>query len=1016
MPVYRYTIRELQPGGKSSAVIARSARRIGLQKVSAVTRSDIYFVRGIIAPGEFGLLGRFLFCDPVTQEFDVGECPPASTDGVQAIEVAYHPGVTDPVADEIVRSAREFGILGLDAASTAQRYEIVCTGGERLNESELNLLAGKILANPVIQRYAVGHIEPSFPGQTGGDFRVEQIPLHEMDEKALERVNETRRAALDPEEMKAMRTYFAALGRSCTDIEFEMIAQTWSEHCVHKTFKALIDVEGGAGSGLPSRIDNILLSYIKSATDAIAAPWVVSAFKDNAGIIEFDDEYEISFKVETHNHPSAIEPFGGANTGVGGVIRDILGVSARPIAVTDVLCFGPAETQDSASSTKGISAEHIRDGVVAGVQDYGNKMGIPTVNGGIHYHEKYATNPLVYCGCAGIAPKGRHPSSAQRGDRIVVIGGRTGRDGIRGATFSSMTMSGTTFETAGTSVQIGAPIVEKKVAEVVIAARDAGLYSAITDCGAGGLSSAVGEMTSILGGDIELSRAPLKYQGLAPWEIWLSEAQERMVLAVPPEKLDALELLCRNNDVEYCDLGVFTGDGRLVVRYRNTVILDLQCSFLHHGIPQRHLTAAPPALSAPAKARNPDDGLERALEEAGAIALDEVFALVLSHHAVASKEWAIRLYDHEVQGATRVGPFAGTLQEGPSDGAVLKPIETKGSGGIVISNGFNARYGEADSYNAAVSALDEAVRNAVACGADPDRIAVIDNFCWGDPRKPENVWTLLQAARACHDAALAHGTPFISGKDSFNNEFTDENGERTAIPPSLLISAIGLIPDIGCACTTDFKADNSAVYLVGEFAPVFSASVIQDVLAKCPGRMHPGDSIPPTLPGGPGPGHSQKAPRVYRKIFEAIGQSLILACHDLSDGGLGAALSEMCMGGGRGARIDLKTLQKAARTTSELQERESSRRFRNEPEILLLFGETNGCLLAEVPEKRTPEFEKIMSGAPFARIGRTEGTDSICFDRLGGNNAQVKLSLLKQAFFADAEKAFGPTGGEGGER
>ncbi|MCE5255440.1 MAG: phosphoribosylformylglycinamidine synthase subunit PurS, partial [Spirochaetaceae bacterium] len=918
--IYRFDVEDVLPGGDASGAILRNAWRIGLGKLCAIRQSDIYFVRGIMAPGELDLLGRFLFSDPVTKTFRWRECPIQELCGCQAIEIAYHPGVTDSVADEIVRAAREIGVGALDAAATGLRYEIFCSDGKRLDSSECKLLASKILANPVIQRYAIDNIEPSFPSEAEGNFHVEKFPVHCMGHDELRRLNESRRAALDPEEMLAISQYFQKEGRPCTDIEFEMIAQTWSEHCVHKTFKALIDVQDDGASGLPAQVNNILHTYIKAATDKIAAPWVRSAFRDNAGIIDFDDEHEISFKVETHNHPSAIEPFGGANTGVGGVIRDILGVSAKPIAVTDVLCFGLVDAGTTEEDT--IAIEHIRNGVVAGVQDYGNKMGIPTVNGGIHFHPDYAANPLVYCGCAGIAPKNRHPTDARIGDRIVVIGGRTGRDGIRGATFSSMTMDDSTLDTSGSSVQIGAPLVEKKVSEVVLAARDLGLYSAITDCGAGGLSSAIGEMASSLGADIELSNVPLKYPGLAPWEIWLSEAQERMVLAVPPRNMARLEMFCSGDEVEICDLGSFTGTGRLIVRYKAEAILDLDCDFLHNGIPQRRLFARQPSgvagsVQGDASGSTQNGATVPRTERLcipESVDIPQAFAEVLSHHAVASREWAIRLYDHEVQGATRIGPFAGRMQAGPSDAAVLKPLETKGLQGIVISNGFNARYGEADSYNAAISAIDEALRNAVAVGADPDHIALIDNFCWGDPKNPEQLWTLLRAAKGCYDAALMFGAPFVSGKDSFNNEFASADGTRVAIPPSLLISAFGIVPDIGKSVTSDLKKAGNLLYLVGEFRPTIAASVLADIFAgddvgAVRGRAAKGSATKGSAAGGPGPGLSRQAPKTFKKIFEAMQSSLVSACHDLSDGGLGAALSEMCIGGGKGAVLDMHAIE-----------------------------------------------------------------------------------------------------------
>jgi phosphoribosylformylglycinamidine synthase len=813
-----------------------------------------------------------------------------------------------------------------------------------------------------------------------------------MEDQELAELNRSRRAALDPEEMRSIRDYFAARGRACSDVEFEMIAQTWSEHCFHKTFKALIDVEDAESGGLPARVDNILKTYIKAATDEIGAPWVISAFKDNAGIIEFDKDFDLSFKVETHNHPSAIEPFGGANTGVGGVIRDVMAVSARPFAVTDVLCFG---IPGRGEGTSALSTERIRSGVVAGVQDYGNKMGIPTLNGSIHYHEKYAANPLVYCGCAGIAPRGAFFSEPRVGDRVLVLGGRTGRDGIRGATFSSMTMDGSTLETAGSSVQIGAPLVEKKLSEIILSARDAGLYTGITDCGAGGLSSAVGEMASELGADVELSEARLKYPGLAPWEIWLSEAQERMVIAVPPEKLPHIAELCASNDVEFCDLGFFTGTGRLVVRFNNKPILDLDCEFLHNGMPRRRMKAAPPAYSG-------QKASPRILPRPKTPGFGELFPMIMAHHAISSKEWAIRRYDHEVLGATRLGPFAGQAQSGPSDAAVAVPLETGLGRGVAISNGFNPRYGEADSYNAAASALDEAVRNAVAVGADPDRIAVVDNFCWGDPLKPENLWTLLRAAKACKDAALAHRSPFVSGKDSFNNEFEGPGGEKIAIPPSLLISAMGIVPELEAVRGSDLKHGDSLLYLVGEFSPSYEASVLMDVLEARPGLA--------------APGFSAAAPAVYRAFHKAMKAGLVDASHDLSEGGLGAALAEMCIGGGLGADIEMERLAEASKSSGWREEKGSEASLENQAcQALLLFGETNGCLLAEVKMSEAFAFEGYFSGLPLVRIGKTsqapmlrvsagkKGLASLGIEELQGAYLRECAEILDQAVPAEAK-------------
>lgn len=989
---YRFEVRPKErpgePGGPGAQSLAADAAALGLSKIRAVRRAAIYFVRGTIAPRELDLLGRSLFCDPLVEDCVWSECSPHAKPqladaGSARIEVALRPGVTDPVADEAFRAASELGISGIIAVSTGEAFDVE---GDGLTEDDLRLVAEKLLCNAVIQRWARGTIQPAWPAGAAGSGSVDFIDIAAMDDEALLKLSAERRAALDVVEMRAIREYYQREKRACADAEFETIAQTWSEHCVHKTFKARIEVKVPDGSphaarartDYPPVVDNILKSYIKKATDEIAAPWVLSAFVDNAGIIEFDDKYEISFKVETHNHPSAVEPFGGANTGVGGVIRDVMGVSARPIAATDVLCFGPPETPPGDVPAGSLHPRRIASGVVAGVQDYGNKMGVPTVNGGIHYDPGYAANPLVYCGCAGIAPRGRHRREQAAGDRVVALGGRTGRDGLRGATFSSMVMDSSTGELSGASVQIGAPIVQKKVSEVLVAARDAGLYSGITDCGAGGFSSAIGEMAAELGADVDLALAPLKYSGLAPWEIWLSEAQERMVVSVAPSKIEALRALCDSLDVEMTDLGRFTGDGRLVVRYGSTVAVDIDCGFLHSGPPQRRLVASPPpglTFTGDASAgRDPESNnkiTSTPPDIAGAL------LALLAHPAIASKEATVRLYDHEVQGATILRPYDGCEAHGPSDAAVLQPRESTGKRGIALSNGFNHRYGARDPYRMATAALDEAVRNAVAAGADPDRIAVLDNFCLGDPKRPETMWTLLESARGCYDAAIALGTPFISGKDSFNNEYMAPDGARVSIPPSLLISAMGIVPDTGAVPGSDLKAAGNPLYLVGALKPVFGGSLYAELF----GMPANADHKVPELPSA--------ARSVYQALHRAIVAGMVRACHDVSDGGLAVALAEMCLGGNLGASIDGLVGSGA--------NFKSSGSGRTLMEVELLFGETNGCLLAEVDATRVKEFERLMSGSPCAGIGVVENSGALIV-KLGTMKASIKIDDMKTAF------------------
>ncbi|MEQ1872831.1 MAG: phosphoribosylformylglycinamidine synthase subunit PurL [Ilumatobacteraceae bacterium] len=876
-----------------NASLLIDAHALGLSRVTDIQCHDLYFIEGDLAETDLKRLAAELLSDPVVQtaEWRAVDTSTSATSAEQVIETARRPGVTDSVAEQIVRAAHELGISAVQRAATGNSYRV----GGRLEAGDLRTLAERLLANSVIQHFKIGSIEPTFPQSAQGSARVDIVPLRELNADGLLALSRDRRAALDLAEMEAIQNYFRLEDRDPTDVEFEMIAQTWSEHCVHKTFRAKIEIEGRA------QVSGLLKTYLVAATDSIAAPWVRSAFVDNAGIIDFDDDFEVSIKVETHNHPSAIEPFGGANTGVGGVIRDVLGVSAKPIAATDVLCFGPADLDPDNLPEGVLHPRRIRSGVVAGVQDYGNKIGIPTVNGAILYDEGYTANPLVFCGCIGIAPKGLHASTRapRPNDRIIVLGGRTGSDGLRGATFSSMTMDAQTGEVAGASVQIGDPITEKGLIEVITRARDSGLYHAITDCGAGGLSSAVGEMASTVGADVELTQVRLKYPGLAPWEIWLSEAQERMVLAVPESTLAQLQSLCDTYNVELTNIGHFVDSGRLKVRYNDQVALDLANAFLHDGIPQRRMTAV--------IARNASAQQSALIGQNH----DDMLLALLATPNVASKSDVIRIYDHEILGGTVVKPLTGVLNDGPSDACVIKPIGTTGSRGIVISNGINPELGKSDTYAMAINVVDEAMRNAVAVGADPDRIAILDNFCWGDPTRPETLGSLVEAVRGCHDAAVHFRTPFISGKDSLNNEYLGADGERHAIPPTLLISALGIIEDVAKAVTMDLKAVGDALYLVGSIEPV-------------------ADGLLP-------------AADLYRGLHRAMQLGLVRASHDLSEGGLAVAAAEMCIGGRLGLTLTVEEGD--------------------------LFTETNGCLLVEVVPEHADQFESTLADQPHQRLG-----------------------------------------------
>lgn len=996
--LYRFEVRNRGSGGPRIDALKADVRALGIGILRSACQIALYFVEGELAPEELSLLGRFLFSDPVEEafewrevrrEFRRGQRPEAAPHErapVRAVEICRKPGVTDPVAIEVVRAARELGIAGIGRAATGVRWELEA---DWLDDEALSKLTRVLLANAVIERWEFGEIEPIFPeGQEQG-LGVEHYDLAGMDDDELASLSAQRRLALDLAEMRAIKAWFSAQGRPATDVELEMLAQTWSEHCVHKTFKADVEVRNAKEGPYPSVVHGIFNTYIRKTTEELGAPWVRSAFVDNAGIVSFEDGWDISFKVETHNHPSAVEPFGGANTGVGGVIRDIMGVSARPVAATDVLCFGPPDMSDEQLPQGTLHPRLIARGVVAGVEDYGNKMGIPTVNGAVHFHPGYAANPLVYCGCVGLAPAAAHRSAPRAGDRLIVLGGRTGRDGIRGATFSSMKMDGSTGDVAGASVQIGDPIVQKRALDVLLAARDAGLYDAVTDCGAGGLSSAVGEMASTLGAEIELSRVGTKYSGLAPWELWLSEAQERMVLAVPPRHLEAFAELCARFESEFWDIGTFRGDGALILRMNGETVLGLPVEFVHKGLPRKHLVAEQSSgaggggrRGGPGSAVRPDEAFSQTDTKARLLSL-------LSDMNIVSREQVVRRYDHEVQGGTVVKPFAGPHGGAPSDAAMLKPQGTDGDWGITLSNALRPDYGELDPYRAAWAAVDEAVRSAVAVGADPDRIAILDNFCMGDPNDPAVMWALLESARGLREAALSFKTPIISGKDSFYNEYLGPDGRRHAVPPSLLVSALGFVPDVNQALTSFLKKPGNSLWLLGDFGPVHRQ----------------GEEVPCV---------SVRAREVYRAFFGAARAGEVAAAHDLSEGGLAVALAEMCMGGRRGARIALYGSDGAAVADAGVPNADtlSSDVLNTGAPAAVLFGETTGCLLVEVVSGREEAFAARfgpglarrlgeVSDAPMlevcAGVGKGEAAE-------GGPMLSVSVEEMLGAWKGDARK------------
>jgi phosphoribosylformylglycinamidine synthase len=592
-------------------------------------------------------------------------------------------------------------------------------------------------------------------------------------------------------------------------------------------------------------------------------------------------------------------------------------------------------------------------GVVSGVRDYGNRMGIPTVNGAIYFDERYLGNPLVYCGNVAMIPVDKCEKRAQPGDYIVVIGGRTGRDGIHGATFSSAELTHESETISGGAVQIGNAITEKMVADVVLQARDRGLYHAITDCGAGGFSSAIGEMGEEIGAEVWLEKAPLKYSGLSYTEIWISEAQERMVLAVPPASWPEFETLCRSEGVEAAVLGEFQATGRLLLKYHGQQVADLSMDFLHGGRPPivREAVFSPPPekpLTVVEPVRDMTSASPRTADT-----FDDTLKSILGSLNVCSKEWVIRQYDHEVQAGSVVKPLVGVCNDGPSDAAVVRPkLDSKR--GLAIACGMNPRFGDLDPYWMAASAIDEAVRNCVAVGADPRRIAILDNFCWGNTDRPETLGTLVRAALACKEVAIAFGTPFISGKDSLNNEFSfvDADGRKqtVAIPSSLLISALGQLDDVEQAVTMDLKEAGNVLLLVGSTARELGGSHFALV-----NRLE-GGAVPRV--------NLDLAPRVFSAVHQAIRRGFVRSCHDLSEGGLAVAVAEMSFAGGLGVALDLRPLAKSTGIHDD---------------SVLLFSESNTRFLLEVPATAQSAVEALCqsAGVPIVQLGQVTTHDRV---------------------------------------
>ena len=918
--------------------------------------------RGYVLDGDLGEPAVVSFAgdvltDPLAESCTVRAVGAATGD--PAFTVLLKTGVMDPVSESVEATARDLG-TAVASVRTFRRY----FGAATLNSQDRDVLFRKVLANDAIERVVTGPLAPHhFTAGKPCDFTLTHVPLRGLTPEALLMLSKEMMLALSKDEMVAIQSYFAKENREPTDVELETIAQTWSEHCSHKTLKGRIKyTETVSGTIVKRDYKNLLKETIFGATQEIRKrlgkdDFCVSVFSDNAGIVTFDDGHHLCIKVETHNQPSAIEPYGGANTGLGGVIRDVLGtgLGAKPICNTDVFCFARPDYAPEDLPAGVLHPRRTMLGVVAGVRDYGNRMGIPTVNGAILFDDRYLANPLVFCGTVGLMPKSAAGKKVMPGDLIVAVGGRTGRDGIHGATFSSEGLTTESETIGGGAVQIGNAITEKKVLDVILQARDRGLYTAITDCGAGGFSSAVGEMGAEVGAAVTLDSAPLKYDGLSYTEIWISESQERMVLSVPPEKWPTLKALCEAEGVEAANLGTFAPTGRLTLSYRGTSVADLSMEFLHDGIPKVERVAE--------WTETAEGGNRKANSKPE---LQKVLIDILKSYTVCSKETVIRQYDHEVQGGSVVKPLTGAHNDGPSDAAVVTPVLGSWRG-AAIGCGLCPQYADLDPAAAAAAAIDEAVRNVVAVGADPARIAILDNFCWGGIHDAKLLGALVRTAEACRDVALAYGTPFVSGKDSLNNQFHSEKTGTIQIPHTLLITALGQVPDVRTCVTMDLKAAGNKLYLIGETKEEMGGSHYFQVTGQSGGQ--------PPRPD------LDRAPKIFAALHRAISTGLVRSCHDCSEGGLAIALAEMAFAGGVGA--DVTGLMGMG----------------DRPDDVKLFSESTTRFVVEVTPGNEAAFRERFNDLTLTELGHTVREARLRIaDSRGEWSVWANLAELKEAW------------------
>ncbi|MBI2017637.1 phosphoribosylformylglycinamidine synthase [Candidatus Daviesbacteria bacterium] len=871
-----------------------------------VKQAKVYRLEGVSEKKAKELAEKFL-CESIIQTYTLNS--PIIEGAKEIIEIAYKPGVMNPEVGSILKASEDLGIK-LIAADSSHEYGF-------LHSPSKEVLKG--LFNPMVEHIVTEEPKTLIIKGTSGKTTI--IKLRNMTGEELMELSRYK-LFLNLEEMKTIQSCFKNIKRDPTDLELETIAQTWSEHCAHKTFKAKLIIDGKEKEPLFTRLKKEALKHNKN---------IVSAFVDNAGVMDFYGGWAINGKAETHNAPSAIEPYGGAMTGSGGVFRDVVatGQGAKAIVSTDIFCLAPPGLDKNKLPAGTLPPDYILKRVVTAVKDYGNRIGIPTNNGSFHFDEDFKAKPIVLVGAYGILPKSKaKKGSPEIGDIGVVVGGRTGRDGIHGATFSSAVMSEKTIEVNTTAVQIGNAIEEKRMFDAILEARDKNLIRAVQDLGAGGFSSAIGEMGEKLGVKVHLEKAPVKYPGLAPWEIWVSESQERMLVILPKKNLKKFLEIANKYNSEATEIAQFDGSKKLQVFYGKEKVGDLEMKFLFGGLPQRVMKATSPAVI-PSEARN----LKIKSRDSSLIVQNDkvdwakILEKVLASGDVNSKEPILRLYDHNVQGTNALHPYAGEGMDGPQDAAIVKPILDKPYG-VVVSHGLNPKLTREDSYWGSIWSATEAISNYVAVGGDYKNASLINNYIWPYP-DAEWLGKLDRAVDAVVDFMKALNLPVISGKDSLFATYRGSNGVIIHSPPTLVMSVFGKIPDVKKTVSSDFKKTGSTVVLVGQ-------------AAHLPGVMAHLGGVPKV--------DLKLLPKVLKKVHKAIISGQVLASHDVSEGGLITAIFEMAVGGNCGVKLYFEGVKAHLRGD-------------------FLFNETAGCFIVEVDDEENAK--KLFKGIPFKILGKT---------------------------------------------